>query len=256
MKKKIKIMVSMILAVAITVSMAAFTASAKAENVSIETIDELLREANTPENKIATMDDELKRFIYENSLSQNKVEYIDVTQEPSTVARSGYTISTSDLKLSVSAFKVYGADQVDVYPSYEWLVPTKPNGKDYFGYSIHDSYSAVAGKRSNLIWSKMDKDDAWGDPDEATYTGSSLTGYEHQGSDLGTPDFKIYIKGNFYYRVDIDSSSPVKKIVLAYVHDTSWGGYSYSVGYGPFSISVTPSSNSVGYQNNVYNLNY
>ena len=102
----------------------------------------------------------------------------------------------------------------------------------------------------------MDKDDAWGDPDEATYTGSSLTGYEHQGSDLGTPDFKIYIKGNFYYRVDIDSSSPVKKIVLAYVHDTSWGGYSYSVGYGPFSISVTPSSNSVGYQNNVYNLNY
>lgn len=31
---------------------------------------------------------------------------------------------------------------------------------------------------------------------------------------------------------------------------------SYRIGYGPFSISVSPRSNKVGYQNNVYNLNY
>lgn len=49
---------------------------------------------------------------------------------------------------------------------------------------------------------------------------------------------------------------PVNKIKLAYVHDTSSGGYAYSIGYGACSISVETTSNSVGYLNNVYYLEY
>lgn len=228
----------------------------ESNTVSIEVIDNLLRDANTPENEIQDMDDELKKYIYENSLSQKEVEYIDVTKEQN-MTKSQSEIPESDLKLSVTAFKVSGKEQIDIYTSYEWLVPVKPKGKDYFGYSTHDSFSAVSGERSNLIWSKVNKNDSWSEKSPATYTGTSMYGYQHSGSSLGTPDFPIYIKGNFYYKADIDSSSPVKKIVLAYVHDTSFGsGTSYSVGYGPFSISVTPSSDNVKYRNGIFNLNY
>lgn len=262
MKKFIKKILSMILVTAITISMTAFTSenSVSASGTTDEFIDSLLRKANTPENEIEQMDDEFKRFIYENSLSKGNVEYINVTQEQGTgimTRAAGYTIPTSELKLSVIAFKYPNKNQVDIYPSYEWLVPTKPKGKDYFGYSTHSSFSVVPGERNNLIWYKIHSNDNWVRSHEASYTGSSLTGYEHSGSDLGTPDFPIYLKGHFHYRVDIDSSSPVKKIVLAYVHDTSWGGgISYGVSYGPLSISITPSSSSVGYQNNVYYFNY
>lgn len=261
--KRFKRLVAMCLATAMAMSIMCVGVSANDdatnfEEVSIEYIDNLLREANTPEDKIQSMDEELKRYIYENSLSRDDVEYIDVTQEQNAanMARAGYAIPTNELRLSVSAYKVSGKQQVDIYPSYEWLVPVEPKGKDFFGYSTHGSYSAVAGERSNLIYAKMDSDDPWQSSGSATYTGTCTTGYSHSGTSLGTPDFPIYIKGNFYYRVDIDTASPVKKIVLAYVHDTSWGGLSYSVGFGPFSIGITPSSNNVGYQNNIYNLNY
>lgn len=205
------------------------------------------------------MDEELKRFIYENSLSQGEVEYINVSSEHSdnySPKATGYTIPSSDLKLSVSAFKVTGSEQVDIYPSYEWLVPTQPKGNDYFAYSVHDSFSAVPDKRSNRIWSKLSSGDSWSEAAPATYTGTSMTGYEHFGDDLGTPDFPIYIMGSFYYRVDIDSSSPVKKIVLAYVHDTSWNGPSFGVNYKALSISITPTSSDVGFQNKLFTLDY
>ena len=227
-------------------------------NINIDIIDDLLRKANTPEDKIKKMDNELKKHIYENSLSKKEVKYVDITEEQNNnIARVNSEIPDSNLKLSVTAFKVYGKQQIDIYTSYEWLTPVKPKGKDYFGYSTHQSFSAVPGERSNLIWVKLNKNDSWFDGTPATYTGTSIYGYEHKGSSLGTPDFPIYLKGSFYYKADIDSSSPVNKIVLAYVHDTSYGSnFSYGVGYGPFSISITPSSNNVKYKNGVFELNY
>lgn len=42
-------------------------------------------------------------------------------------------------------------NQVDIYPSYEWKVPVKPKGKDYFGYSTHSDYSVVPNEKVIFI---------------------------------------------------------------------------------------------------------
>ncbi|MGE6579218.1 hypothetical protein [Paenibacillus xylanexedens] len=230
-------------------------AGAEVKQVTLSDIDQILRDSGTPENIISGLDDELKQMIYENSGSSPELKFIEVQQEvvPQLFA-SGYSIPSSDLKIEVLAFSV-GSGKADIYPIYEWLKPVKPKGKDYFGYSTHSDFSVVANTRSNLIWYKLNSGDNWTSAGAATYTGSSLTGYEHSGSSLGTPDFPIYIKGNFSFRVDIDKTNPVKKIAISYVHDTSSGGtFGYSIGYGPAYISVTPSSSNVGYNTNVYNL--
>lgn len=230
-----------------------------ASTISIEEIDALLRVANTPETEINAMSDELKLMIYENTLSQTEAEYVPVVKEASTGDLIGdmYIIPESELQLSVSAFKLANVEQIDIYPCYEWLIPVQPKGKDWFGYSTHNSYSCVSGKRSNLIWYKRNKDVTWTRSEEADYTGSSMTGYQHYDSGLGTPDSELHLKGVFYYRVDIDSSSPIKRITLGYVHDTSSGSNpSYSVGYGPFSISITSNSSNVRYQNENFDLVY
>ena len=103
---------------------------------------------------------------------------------------------------------------------------------------------------------KENANDSWTNAGSAVCTGINFSGYEHKGVSLGSPDFKIYIKGSFYYKVEI-VGTPIKRIILSYVHDTSGGGaYSYSVGYGALSISVTPSSDNVGFLNKMYELRY
>lgn len=258
-KSFVKKIISALLVAAIVIVMSFNVFAYGIEEVTIDYIDHLLREANTPESQIEAMDDALKRTIYENSLCKADVEYIEVTREQTagSMAKSVHDISESDLELSVVAYKESGENQVAIYPSYEWLTPIEPNGKDYFSYSTHSSFSVVPGERSNSIYAKLHSDDPWEYAGSADYTGTSVTGYEHFGDSLGTPDFPIYIKGHFYFKVDIDVANPVNKIVIAYVHDTSWGSnVSYSVGYGPLSISVTPSSNNVSYLNNAFTLHY
>lgn len=217
-------------------------------------IDLILERAETPKDVIDAMDIQEKYLIA--STIDADMKYIKVTEEPSGAKSSGdYEISSSDLKLTVTAYK--NGSQVSIYPKYEWLTKTKPKGKDYFGYATSNSYSAVSGARSNTLYYKLSASDGWTSGGSAVYTGSSMYGYQHKGTSLGTPDVPLYLKGCFYYKVDIDVQNPVKKIALAYVHDTSSGGsFSYGVSYGAGSISITPQSTNVGYKNGIYNLNY
>ncbi|MCU7198304.1 hypothetical protein [Turicibacter sanguinis] len=79
------------------------------EEISIQEIDQILIEANTPQSVIDTLDDEMKKFIYSNS--GEDIEYIETTKEDSegiNMRASGYQISSNDLELSVLAFKVQG----------------------------------------------------------------------------------------------------------------------------------------------------
>jgi|GEM_PF-2554901 len=221
-------------------------------------IDEILLKANTPKDVLDNMDDELKTMIYLNS--GEDIEYIDVEKEESKdipmLRSTGYEISDNDLEIKVLAF-VHGADQVDIYPSYEWLTPVQPVGKDYFGYTTHTDYSVVPGERSNLLWAKEYASDAWTSVGSMAYTSTAMTGFQHKGSSLGDADWDFYFKGNAYFRADIDSSNPVNKIAIAYVHDTSWTSkFSYSIGYAAAYIGITPSSSNVGYKNDVFYLNY
>ena len=143
----------------------------------IQEIDQILIEENTPQSVIDKLDDEIKKFIYSNS--GEDIEYIGTTKEASdgiNMRASGYQISSNDLELSVLAFKVQGQNQVDIYPSYEWKKTVKPNGKDYFAYSVTDSYSVVPGKRSNQAWYRNRTNQAWQEGATMAYTRSQFTG--------------------------------------------------------------------------------
>ena len=258
MKKLIILMLALMLFLSNGICVFAKEENIMARKAWIKKIDKVLENANVPESVIREMDDEFKEFIYENSGAN--IEYVKVKKatggKENLLRSGGYEISESDLELKVVAFKV-GNKQVDIYPSYEWKKAVKPRGKDYFGYSTHPDFSAVPKQRSNKAWYRLLESHAWESQSSLAYTGSHLTGYEHKGGTLGTPDFPIYIKCYAFFRADIDKINPVKKIEIAYVHDTTWGSnFGYSVGYGPASISITPSGGDVGYMNGIYNLEF
>ena len=222
------------------------------ETKTIEEIDSILRNAGTPEDKLAAMDDETKLFIYQNS--GEDIEYIEVKEEPKLATYSNSQIPPEELVISVNAYK--NGNNVDIYPKYQWMVPVKPRGKDYFGYYTSTSYSVVPNVRQNTIWATFPTPVRW-EISSAGYAGSSLYGYEHRGVDLGSPDSPLYIKGNFYFQVNTLTSNPDKKISIAYVHDlSSSSSLSYGLSVGPFGFSVTPSSSKVRYSTNVYQLVY
>ena len=255
MKQKISLLLILCLLATLFVDQKALARTGNLENLTEAQLDTILQNAKVPDEKLEDMDIELKRFIIETSGTD--MEYVETVREDTVKTRAGeYEIPTSQLKLEVYAFR--SGNILSIYPLYEWLVPIKPKGKDFFGYATSNSYSVRPGERSNIIWTKFINDTDWDDNGPATYTASSLYGYQHRGSTLGTPDAKLYFRGNFHYKVDIDSSNPIKKIALAYVHDTSSGGnYSYGISYGPASISITPTSTTnVGHQNGVFNLIY
>ena len=58
-----KKLLSLILVSAMVFNIAIYVKANDFTEVSIDEIDNLLREANTPESKISEMDDDLKRFI-------------------------------------------------------------------------------------------------------------------------------------------------------------------------------------------------
>lgn len=250
--KSLKSVVSIVFSLLILLPTIAY-----AQSTSPKHFDEFLLNAGTPQNVIDEMDPELKQLIYETS-SKEAITYVETGIDP-TIPQTyadGYEISSSDLAMDVTAYKT-SSGKLNIYPSYEWKIPVRPKGKDYFGYSTHSDYSVVPNERSNKVYYKLDKNDSWKSQSSLSYTGTEMTGYQHKGSSLGSPDSKMYIKANCYYQVDIDSSNPVNKIVLAYVHDTSAGGsLSYGISYQALGISITPSSSNVGYLNNVYYLEY
>jgi hypothetical protein len=219
---------------------------------SMEKINDFLSNIGVPKNKLDSMDGDLKRLIYDTNYRESKtkkIKYIEMTDEKTipSQSRTGYQISSSDLRLSCVAIK-YGSDQVKFYPSYEWLTKTQPKGKDFFGYITTSSFSTVANAKSNLVYSRAQSYHNWTIEGSLTYTGSCFQGYEHKGSSLGTPGFPIYIKAHCYYMVDIDVTNPIRKIILSYVHDTSSGGaYNYSIYFSGFGFSFTPTSSNVGY---------
>lgn len=244
-----------------------FTTSINAENITESELNDYLLLTGITSEELDATPYEQKVLICNTLFFDESAQYVDsslVSSEGIIKAENSGTnivplgaIPTSDLSLSVTCWLSNG--RLLVYPTYEWKVPVKPRGKDFFGYSSSDSYSAVPRRRSNLAYIKDDfyTNGKWVADSSLDYTASALTGYQHQGGSLGTPDRAMYFKAHCFYELDIDSSNPVKKIVLSYVHDKSWGGsFSYGISYGPISISVTPYSSSVDYQNNVYYLSY
>lgn len=109
-------MLSVILTLVMIFCVPVHAAENNVSDVTIQEIDSLLREANAPESMIETMGYELKRMIYNNTLSKEDVEYINVKEEltAGNMARAEYNLSDDELKLSVIAFKVLGVEQVEI----------------------------------------------------------------------------------------------------------------------------------------------
>ena len=87
------------------------------------------------------------------------------------------------------------------------------------------------------------------DNDSWTYESShnmvastTLYGAEYKGTQLGTPDLDIYIKGCAYIHARAGSGSD-KRINMAYVHNPNKSNFSFSISAWGIGISYSPSNN-------------
>lgn len=229
--------------------------------------NKFLEETGMPIEEIMAMDEAEKEIVYNTLAKDESIKYVNssllstegkIKAETDEVSVVPYgMISSSDLEISVKCWM--NGDKLKIYPSYEWKKPIKPKGKDSFAYTTTNSYSIVPNVRSNNVFWKDDWQTygKWLKMGTLDYSSVGLSGYTHQGQSLGNFYNSAYVKAYCHYAVDIDSSNPVNKIFISYVHDTSGSGnLSYGISLGPLSISITPYNSSVQYMTQAYYLNY
>lgn len=203
------------------------------ENVSL-TNDEYLRETGMPENEMQKLDSNVKQFIVDDLKSgSGNFEYIKTDVEEQAVGRSAEVLS--GITFYASAFK--NGSTIYVYPTYEFTTNKRPRGKDSFSFSLGDAMRPY--EFGGKLWYKDSTMNDWAVGGTLVANNQNLNGAEYSGSQLGTPDYAMKLKGVTYCHATVGSGND-KRIVMGYLYNPNKTNYSVSFSYAGAGISYSP----------------
>lgn len=206
-------------------------------------VNEFLLNTGMSQEDINKIDPDFRTYIVEN-LKENAqlqtLEFINTEEIPTLQPRSSEVLS--GITFTVSSWKSGGI--IYIYPTYEFTTAKRPRGKDSFSFQLGDAMAPYdfGGK----IWHRRSKSEQWSSDASDTMIANqqTLSGAEYSGTQLGTPDFNIYIKGCAYAYANAGSGTD-KRIVMNYMYNPN--GASYSISFSVHGIGVSYSSPSTVY---------
>ncbi len=123
----------------------------------------------------------------------------------------------------------------------------KSGGKhfEYINSNIENQISILSsetltGIYGGKLWYKDNTMNDWKVGGTLTANNQQLSGAEFSGSQLGTPDYAMKLKGVTYCHATAGNSSD-KRIVMGYLYNPQKTGYSISFSYNGGGISYSPS---------------
>lgn len=267
MKKTFTALLIFVLSLSVVSSSAFAKGSQKVYNEN--QLNTFLSKAGVPQDVLNGMDIDTKRFIIENSgeelkfvnsTTDNFVRSLETgelvkVQGGSNISPLG-VISSSDLSLSMSHFQTNynGTVMDDIYTSFEWLRSGKgpgssPDGiiKDNIGIAVPDGWEIQSGRYACAVTAWVI--DSWGYPDSSKCNNGQPTEYSLYGASWqfgGLTNYATSYKGTAKLTMKKKNSSAINRAVTKYseAKNNALGNFSVSVGWGPASISYTPSAGS------------
>ena len=189
----------------------------KADNNVVLSNKAYLLKTGMPQKEIEKLDDDVMQFIVDDLKSGGKhFEYINSNIENQISILSSETLT--GISFTASAFK--NASTIYIYPTYEFTSNKQPRGKDSFSFQLGAAMRPY--EYGGKLWYKQ------------------LSGAEFSGSQLGTPDYAMKLKGVTYCHATAGNSSD-KRIVMGYLYNPQKTGYSISFSYNGGGISYSPS---------------
>ncbi|MBQ8040749.1 MAG: hypothetical protein IJ274_12950, partial [Lachnospiraceae bacterium] len=200
MKKFLSVLLSVIM------MFGAFDITFAAEADNEMSINEFLLETGMTQEEIDRIDPDFREYIVENlkeNAGSQELEFVETETVSAIEPRVNQVLS--GIEFTVSSWK--SGSTIYIYPTYEFTTAKRPRGQDSFSFQLGDAMNphTYGGK----IWYKMDADDEWESTSSDTMTANTQTmnGAEFSGTQLGTPDFNIYIKGCAYAHANVGTGS-------------------------------------------------
>ena len=183
------------------------------------------------------MDPDIRDYIaeclIENTDANETIEYVNILSVESFPNRSLEVLT--GVSYSVSAFK--SGNVIHIFPTYEFTTPKRPRGNDAFTYQLADAFQSY--EYGGKLWYKLYENSSWVADDNLVANQQGLNYACYSGTQLGTPDFSLYLKGCTYCK-SYTGNGTDKRIVLSYLYNPSNTSWSLGVSYYGVGISYNP----------------
>ena len=165
----------------------------KADNNVVLSNKAYLLKTGMPQKEIEKLDDDVMQFIVDDLKSGGKhFEYINSNIENQISILSSETLT--GISFTASAFK--NASTIYIYPTYEFTSNKQPRGKDSFSFQLGAAMRPY--EYGGKLWYKDNTMNDWKVGGTLTANNQQLSGAEFSGSQLGTPDYAMKLKGVTY----------------------------------------------------------
>ncbi|BFH64176.1 hypothetical protein [Paenibacillus azoreducens] len=203
--------------------------------------DEFLIRAGMPQAQVDSLDHDIKLFMVndmKNNADVSTLEYI----ESSDMITSKVNQVFSEITFDASAFK--SGDTIYIYPTYEFTADKKPAGNDSFSFQLGDAMKPY--EYGGQVWYKDYTMSNWAVGGSMTANTQQFNGAEYSGSQLGSPDWSMKMKGAAYCHAKVGSGTD-KRIIMSYMYNPN--KYSYTISFTAGAIGITYNSSNTIYTN-------
>lgn len=206
---------------------------ASAEEVSTLSADDILRNYGMPENRIEALDDDIKQFMI------NDLQSLESTSEPiEYVDSENVEMPALYVNQVLSGINFYcdsflSGNTVYIFPTYEFTDDKKPRGKDSFSVCVGDAL--IPYEYGGRLWYKDYPMSDWAVAGDMVANNQYSNGAEYSGTQLGSPDWSMKMKGCAYIHAQVGSGTS-RQLILSYMHNPNMANYTLSLNYGGIGI--------------------
>lgn len=190
------------------------------------------------EDRIEALDDDIKQFMVNDLQSlestSETIEYVDSEN----VDMPSLYVNQVLTGISFSCDSFLSGNKVYIYPTYEFTTDKKPRGEDSFSVCMGDAL--IPYEYGGQLWYKDDTMSDWAIGGSMVANNQYSNSAEYSGSQLGSPDWSMKMKGCAYVHAQIGSGTS-KQFIVSYMYNPNKSDYSLSFNYAGFGISYTSS---------------
>lgn len=194
--------------------------------------DEILLLTGMSLEEINALDSDIKAYIANDLRKSNElsdITYITLEEDIMPTPRVNQVLS--GITFDALAFK--SGDSVHIYPTYEFTTNKKPAGNDSFSFQLGDAFMPY--EYGGQLWCKDDTMSNWEVVDPLVANAQGPNGAEFSGTQLGSPDWSMKLKGCTYVYAKVGSGTD-KRIFMSYMYNPHKYSYNISFSYKGFGI--------------------
>lgn len=193
-----------------------------------------------PLEDVTALDNDIKTYIANDLRESSRLSDITyITLEENPTAAPSVNQALSGITFDALAFK--NGDTVHIYPMYEFTTNIKPEGNDSFSVLFGDAFMPY--EYGGQLWYKDDAMSNWEVGGTLVANGQGLNGAEFSGTQLGSPDWSMKLKGCTYAYAKTCSGTD-KSIFILYMYNPHKHPYSIRFSYKGFGMQYN-SANTV-----------